>query len=151
LADRAAPRSLAQKLNYLFQTVHPGQSEPFSARQVAAAITAQAEARGDAKYEITHSYISLLRNGERDNPTLKHLEALASFFGVPVTYFFADDDTARRLEGQVQLLAALSDAGVREVAFRAAGLSAESLETITEVMRQVRRLEGLEPDPRLPW
>ena len=57
----AAGRTLADKLNHLFQTVHPGQSEPFSARQVAAAITAQAEERGDAKYEITHSYISLLR------------------------------------------------------------------------------------------
>jgi transcriptional regulator with XRE-family HTH domain len=140
-------RTLAVKLNYLFQTVHPGQREPFSARHVAAAITAAAQERGEDKYEITHSYISLLRNGERDNPTVKHLEALAGFFGVPVSYFLADDETAQHIEDQVDLLIALSDAGVREVAFRAAGLSAESLGTIAEVMRTVRKLEGLPENP----
>jgi transcriptional regulator with XRE-family HTH domain len=118
---------------------------------VAAANTASARERGDTKYEITHSYISLLRNGERDNPTLKHLEALAAFFRVPVTYFFADDEAARRIEDQARLLAALADPAVREVAFRAVGLSADSLETITEVMRQVRRLEGLDANPVQPW
>jgi transcriptional regulator with XRE-family HTH domain len=140
-------RTLAEKLSYLFQTFHPGQSEPFSARHVASAITAAAAARGDTKYEITHSYISLLRSGERDNPTMKHLEALADFFGVPVSYFFADDAAAKRIEEQVELLAAMADVDVREVAFRAAGLSSESLSTITEMMRQVRKLEGLEQDP----
>jgi transcriptional regulator with XRE-family HTH domain len=140
-------RTLAEKLNYLFQTFHPGQEDPYSSRHVASAITAAAHARGDTKYEITHSYISLLRSGERDNPTMKHLEALARFFGVPVSYFFADDDAARRIEDQLSLLAAMGDVGVREVAFRAAGLSPESLETITEVLRQVRKLEGLEQDP----
>lgn len=140
-------RSLAQKLNFLFQTYHPGQSEPFSSRYVAGAITAAAHERGDTKYEITHSYISLLRSGERDNPTMKHLEALAAFFGVPVSYFFADDEAAGRIEEQWELLRAMADVGVREVAFRAAGLSPESLETIAEVLRQVRKLEGLEQDP----
>ncbi|HWG97798.1 MAG TPA: helix-turn-helix transcriptional regulator [Pilimelia sp.] len=140
-------RTLAEKLNYLFQTLHPGQREPFSSRHVASAVTAAAAARGDTKYEITHSYISLLRSGERDNPTLKHLEALADFFGVPVSYFFADDAGARRIEQQVELLVAMADAGVREVAFRAAGLSPESLRIITAMMRQVRKLEGLEQDP----
>lgn len=140
-------RSLAQKLNYLFQTFHPGQSEPYSSRYVASAITAAAHQRGDTKYEITHSYISLLRSGERDNPTMKHLEALAGFFGVPVSYFFTDDEAAGRIEQQRELLAAMADVGVREVAFRAAGLSPESLETIAEVLRQVRRLEGLDQDP----
>jgi ESX-1-secreted protein regulator len=147
---RRGERTLADKLNYLFETVHPGQHEPYSARHVAAAITAEAAARGDTKYEITHSYVSLLRNGERDNPTMKHLEALANFFSVPVSYFFADDETAKRIEDQVELLTAMSDAGVREVAFRASGLSLESLATITEVMRQVRKLEGLPQDPEAP-
>jgi transcriptional regulator with XRE-family HTH domain len=140
-------RTLADKLNYLFQTFHPGQKEPYSARYVATAITEAAAARGDSSYEITHSYISLLRSGDRDNPTIKHLKAIAEFFAVPVSYFLADDDAAGRIEDQVELLAAMADAGVREVAFRAAGLSAQSLGTITEVIRQVRRLEGLEQDP----
>ena len=34
---------------------------------------------GYSRYEITHSYISLLRSGDRDNPTIKHLEQLSSF------------------------------------------------------------------------
>lgn len=145
--DPTPRRTLADKLNYLFQTFHPGQSEPLSARHVARVITERAATRGDSKYEITHSYISLLRNGERDNPTMRHLEALADFFGVPVSYFFADDSHARHIEDQLNLLMAMADSGVREVAFRATGLSAESLGTITEILRQVRKLEGLSQDP----
>ena len=149
-SEKPPGRTLADRLNYLFETVHPGQAEPYSARYVATAISAAAAARGDTRYEITHSYISLLRSGERDNPTRKHLEALADFFGVPVAYFFADDEHARRIEEQVELLAVLCDAGVREMAFRAAGLSPEGLRSITEMIRHVRRMEGLEQDPPGP-
>lgn len=139
--------TLAAKLNSLFHSFHPGQNKPYSARHVASAITAAAVARGDSRYEITHSYISLLRSGERSNPTMKHLEALADFFRVPVSYFFAGEDDADRMSEQAELLAVIADVGVREVALRAAGLSPESLKTIVDVIRQVRKLEGLEQDP----
>jgi transcriptional regulator with XRE-family HTH domain len=84
----------------------------------------------------------MLRKGQRDNPTKKHLEALADFFGVPPAYFF-DDDAAARISAELDLLIALRDIEVRQIALRATGLSAQSLATVREVVERVRQLEGL--------
>ncbi|MFI9842195.1 helix-turn-helix domain-containing protein [Nonomuraea sp. NPDC051941] len=138
-AEEPAPqRSLAEKLEYLFRTVRePGRRE-YSNEEVAAAIAR------DQDVSISASYIWYLRTGQRDNPTLKHLTALATFFGVPPAYFF-DERIRDEVEGELALVVALRDAGVRDVALRASGLSVESLDTITEVIKRVRTLEGLPP------
>ncbi|MET7331043.1 helix-turn-helix domain-containing protein [Nonomuraea sp. NPDC005650] len=131
-------RNLAEKLDYLFHTVRePGRRE-YSNEEVAAAIAR------DQDVSISASYIWYLRTGQRDNPTLKHLTALATFFGVPPAYFF-DERIRDEVEGELALVVALRDAGVRDVALRASGLSVESLDTITEVIKRVRTLEGLPP------
>ncbi|NIZ89647.1 helix-turn-helix transcriptional regulator [Kineosporiaceae bacterium B12] len=91
---------------------------------------------------ISAAYLWMLRNGKRDNPTMRHLEALASFFGVPPGYFF-DDALAAKVDEQLDLLASLRDVDVRRVALRASGLSTESLATIAEMIERVRQLEGL--------
>ncbi|MFF4618776.1 helix-turn-helix domain-containing protein [Nonomuraea jabiensis] len=138
-AEEPAPqRSLAEKLEYLFRTVRePGRRE-YSNEEVAAAIAR------DQDVSISASYIWYLRTGQRDNPTLKHLTALATFFGVPPAYFF-DEQIRDEVEGELALVVALRDAGVRDVALRASGLSVESLDTISEVIKRVRTLEGLPP------
>ncbi|MBO2455162.1 XRE family transcriptional regulator [Actinomadura barringtoniae] len=128
-------RTLAEKLNHLFATVAPHGRGPYSNEEAAQAITLAGE-------PISGSYLWLLRKGQRDNPTLRHLEALAKFFGVPPAYFF-DDETAAAVDADLALLIALKDLGVREVALRTAGLAPESLAMITEVIERVRQLEGL--------
>ena len=70
------------------------------------------------------------------------MEALADFFGVPVSYFL-DDDDAVRIDAELAMLAALRDAGVRRVALRAAGLSPKSLSAIQVIVERARELEGL--------
>lgn len=139
--DDAQPqrcRTLAEKLEYLFRTVRePGRRE-YGNEEVAAAIAR------DQDVTISASYIWYLRTGQRDNPTFKHLNALAKFFGVPPAYFF-DEETGARVEAELALLAAMKDAGVRGVALRAAGLSDKSLGTINDVISRVRELEGLPP------
>lgn len=137
MAHDASGRTLAEKLDHLFRTVHPGRRE-YSHEEVAAAIRA-------GGVTISHTYIWQLRKGLRDNPTIRHLAALAEFFGVPAAYFVNDADAAR-IDGELALLSAMRDASVRQVALRAAGLSAESLGTITEVIERVRQLEGLAND-----
>ena len=82
----------------------------------------------------------------RDNPTKRHLEALAGFFGVPPAYFF-DSAEAERIDAELALLTALRDAPVRQIAMRANGLSAKSLEAIADMVDRVRELEGLSPSP----
>lgn len=72
-----ADRSLANKLNRLFASVTLRNGFEFSNEHVARAI---GERTG---VTISQSYIWQLRKGKKDNPTLKHLQALADFFGVP--------------------------------------------------------------------
>jgi transcriptional regulator with XRE-family HTH domain len=135
--EQPAPtRTLAEKLEYLFRTVHPRNRGEYSLEEVAEAISR----RGVST--ISANYLWLLRKGLRDNPTKKHLEALAEFFGVPVAYFF-DDELAARVDAQLELLGALRDADVRRIAMRAAGLSPESLRTIAATIERLRQLEGL--------
>ncbi|MEV8070539.1 helix-turn-helix domain-containing protein [Streptomyces sp. NPDC085995] len=131
--------SLADKLNHLFVHMKPAGRAPYSVEEVARAISADG-------IPISGSYLWLLRRGQRDNPTLRHLEGIARFFGVPPAYFF-DDRVAETVNEELALLAALRDAKVQRVALRTAGLSAKSLQSISEVIERVRELEGLSPDP----
>jgi transcriptional regulator with XRE-family HTH domain len=132
--------TLAHRIDQLFRMVHPPQRGEFSHEEVA---TALREAGGAT---ISAQYIWQLRKGVRDNPTKKHLEALAQFFKVPPAYFF-DDDAAARIDSQLGVLAAMRDAQVRSVAVRAAGLSPDSLGAIASVINNARRLEGLKNIP----
>jgi transcriptional regulator with XRE-family HTH domain len=131
--------TLAEKLDRLFGTVHPPGRGEYSYEEVASAI----RERG---VMISHTYIWQLRKGARDNPTKRHLEALAEFFGVNAAYFL-DDEAARRIDEQLELLAALRDNAVRTMALRAAGLSGPSLEAIHGMIEHARRIEGLPDDP----
>jgi len=132
--------TLAAKLDRLFRTVRPAGRGEYTYEEVASAI----RERGVG---ISHTYIWQLRKGARDNPTKRHLEALAEFFGVNAAYFL-DDEAAQRIDGQLELLAALRDNAVRTVALRAAGLSEPSLEAIRGMIEHARRIEGLPPaDP----
>ncbi|WP_414637547.1 helix-turn-helix domain-containing protein [Amycolatopsis sp.] len=129
-------RTLADRLDYLFRTVRESGRREYSNEEVSAAIAR------DQNVSISASYLWYLRTGQRDNPTFKHLNALATFFGVPPAYFF-DDSAVAQVEAELALLAAMSDAGVRDVALRASGLSAKSLGAINDVIDRVRELEGL--------
>lgn len=124
--ESTAPGSFADRLNYLFDTVHPAVRKPFSNPEVAAAIT-------EAGEPITPQYLWLLRNGKRDNPTRRHLAALAKFFGVPGAYFL-DDVVAEAVTEQLTLLAAARDADVREIMMRSNDLSPPDRATILRIM-----------------
>ncbi|MCL5108049.1 MAG: helix-turn-helix domain-containing protein [Chloroflexi bacterium] len=147
-AEAPRVRTMAEKVDRLFRTIHPRDREEYSFEDVAAAI----RSRGGPTVSAT--YLWQLRKGLRDNPTKKHLEALADFFGVSPAYFF-DDTAAARIDAELDLLAALRDASVRQIALRAFGLSPESLATIASMVERVRQLEGLghgaENDPAASW
>jgi transcriptional regulator with XRE-family HTH domain len=132
------PRGLlAQRLDQLFRTVHPKDRGPYTPAEVADAINATAGER-----VVSGTYLWLLRTGERDNPTLRHLTAIAKFFGVPPVYFLPDADADQAtLPGEV--LAALTDDKVRDLTLRAAGLSNRSLKAIADMIDSARTVEGL--------
>ena len=87
--------------------------------------------------------VEQLRKGLRDNPTKKHLEALADFFGVSPSYFF-DEAVEERVNAQLALLGALRDTDIEHMALRASGLSTQTLKAIGEMIEKARQIEGLD-------
>ncbi len=137
MAKAVSPRhrSLAEKIDHLFTTVHPAKGQ-YTHEQVASALR---EAGGPT---ISATHVWQLRKGIRDNPTKHHLEALANFFGVPPSYFF-DEDAAAQVDAELAMLVAMRDANVRSVALRSAGLSPATLASIGGIIEQARQIEGL--------
>lgn len=134
-ADRSSPTTLADKIDALFRIVRRPNREQFSHEEVARACR---EATGES---FSATYMWQLRTGRRDNPTKRHLEALAQFFDVPVAYFF-DDDQGAAIAKELELLGALRDAGVRSVALRAVNLSPEGVNTISDMIDVLARRES---------
>src|SRR3984885_1532853 len=133
----------AERLDHLFRTAHPKDRGPYTPAEVADAINEAADDR-----VVSGTYLWLLRTGQRDNPTMKHLIAIARFFAVSPTYFFPDD-AMQQDAVPAELAAALSDDKVREMALRAAGLSDRALKAITNMIDSARSVEGL-PDDASP-
>ena len=130
----------AERLDHLLRTVHPRDRGPYTPAEVAEAINTEAGER-----VVSGTYLWLLRTGQRDNPTMKHIIAIARFFGVPPTYFLPDD-AMQQGAAPAEVVAALSAANVREMALRAAGLSSRSLKAITDMINSARVVEGLPDD-----
>ncbi|MEU7786730.1 MULTISPECIES: helix-turn-helix domain-containing protein [unclassified Amycolatopsis] len=127
--------TLADKIDRLFHVVRRPDREPYSNEEVAKACR---EATGES---FSTTYLWQLRTGRRDNPTKRHLEALARFFGVPPAYFF-DDEQSKKIAEELALLGALRDAGVRDLALRAVTLSADGLDTISDMIDAIARREA---------
>jgi transcriptional regulator with XRE-family HTH domain len=133
-SEASGRRTLAEKIDILFQTVRRPNRDMFSNDEVA---TACREATGES---FSATYLWQLRTGRRDNPTMRHLEALAQFFEVPVAYFF-DDDQSSAIARELELLGVLRDAGVRSVALRALTLSPEGIDTLNDMIDVLVRHE----------
>jgi transcriptional regulator with XRE-family HTH domain len=131
----ARRRTLADRLSHLFAVVHPSGRGPYSDQEVAEAINAK---HGKS---IDRTYIWSLRTGRRDNPSMRHLEVLAEFFGVPVGYFF-DDALSEEVAEEIALVAKLRDSGVQKIALRIAELDEQSREAVSEMLDMIVRLRA---------
>ncbi|WP_427889186.1 hypothetical protein ACQHIV_38090 [Kribbella sp. GL6] len=135
MAQSAAGRTLAGKIEQLFDVVRRPDGAAFTNEEVAHACR---EATGET---FSTTYLWQLRTGKRDNPTKRHLEALAQFFQVPPAYFF-DDEQSEKLAEELALLGALRDAGVRAIALRAVTLSPDGQAVIRDMVDAIARREG---------
>ncbi|QXV59301.1 helix-turn-helix domain-containing protein [Amycolatopsis sp. TNS106] len=134
----AEPRAttLTDRIDRLFQVVRRPNGEQHSHEEVARACR---ESTGES---FSAAYLWQLRTGRRDNPTKRHLEALAAFFQVPPAYFF-DDEQGRALAEEVELLGALRNTAVRNLALRAVTLSEEGLGTVSDIVEAIKRREAM--------
>lgn len=132
---------VAARLEHLFATVHPAGRGPYTLREVAEAINAEA-----GENLISASYLSLLRKGLRSEPSASRLTAIARFFGVSVDYF-TSDKAAEQTDEQLAVVKALRDAKVQKIALRSAGLSERSLNAILGMVENARALENMSDGP----
>ena len=127
--------TLAQKIDRLFDVVRREDGEQYTHEDVAAAC------RASSGETFSATYLWQLRKGRRTNPTKRHLEALANFFGIKPAYFF-DEQIGAEIDSQLALLGALRNAGVRNLALRALDLSPLGLATITDMIEAVASREA---------
>src|SRR6202050_2057445 len=113
-ADEAAPRTLAEKGEWLIERAQPAGRGPYSNAEVTTLIE---KATGE---QFSHTTIWKLRNGQAANPQMRLVAALARTFGVPPAFFFDDYDTTQPglLAEQVELLALVRDTGVTSAQLR---------------------------------
>ncbi|WP_410597077.1 XRE family transcriptional regulator [Amycolatopsis sp. lyj-23] len=137
MAERG--RDFADKLNHLFTVTKSPEGDEYSNDFAAESITA-------ADTKISGTYIWQLRKRKRDNPTIKHVEGLAKFFGVPVNYFF-DDDVTDRVNQQLRELAAeqerlkanAGDEEAQRIAMRAGELTPDRRQLVMDLLDVVYR------------
>lgn len=136
--DAVDRTDLAVKLERLFDLMRKPGEQPMSNAAAAEAITAK------TGVSISAAYLWQLRTGVKTNPTIAHLRAIAEYFGVPASYLIdAGEDST--IEEQLRTLQTFRDAGVRDLAARASGLTPASLESIRRMVDQARRFERLPP------
>ncbi|MEV0248076.1 transcriptional regulator [Nocardia sp. NPDC050712] len=132
----------AERLNKLFETVHPPGRPEHTNAEVARALTA-------AGFPLSKPYLSQLRGGRRSKPSADTVAALAKFFKVKPEYF-TDDIYAARIDHDLALLAQLQGHKLRRLSSRAFDLSEESQNLLTAMAAKLRDVEGLPAIPPEP-
>lgn len=127
----AEARTLAAKIEKLFQTIKRPDGSEHSVQEVARWC---ANHTGES---FSKQYLWYLRRGDRDNPTKRHLEALARFFDVDESYFF-DAERSRKIQANLDLAVAIREGRVN-TALRAVNLSDEDYAKVTQVLEEFRK------------
>lgn len=120
------------RLNHLLGTVPSPNGSLWSHAQLSAALT-------ESGTPATPSYISQLRNGKKDNPTVKTVEGLARLFGVPVAYFH-DDEVADKFNANIADLIEIREAAGLNSLFR--GLTAPDRKVVESLITALLEQHG---------
>ncbi|WP_040699658.1 helix-turn-helix domain-containing protein [Nocardia vinacea] len=129
----------AERLNKLFETVHPPGRRSHTNAEVADALT-------NSGHPISKPYLSQLRSGQRTNPSNETMAALAKFFKVKPDYFF-NDVYAAKIDHDLELLSQLQGYHLRRLSSRAFDLSEESQNLLATMAEKLRASEGLPAAP----
>lgn len=129
---------IAERLDHLFATVRPG-TRPYTLKEVADGINARLGER-----LLTVQYLSQLRRGDRDQPSLRVLQAIADWFGIHYSYFTAEDVT-RPSADELRVRKLMQDTDLRTIMFRSDGISPPKRKMILDMLETIREAEGLPP------
>jgi transcriptional regulator with XRE-family HTH domain len=135
--------SFAERLNYLWDTRLSPRGTPYTLREVH---------EGTGR-KLSMSYLSLLRKGGVAAPSGDKLQVLADFFGVPVSYFTATQVPQELAASEIDedLLRALRNPMVRELALRAERMGREEWELVLHMMHHAREIvDRIKAEPKKP-
>lgn len=138
MRQEGASRSFAKKLDHLFQVAPRPGGGRYSMEQVAAAINKEGA-------HVSASALSRLRSGGRSNPSMKTIETIARFFGVPVMYFF-DDAVVAQVDRQFELIEKIDKLGAAADKL-SPGARSEIAALIEEARVAARRAFGSDDAP----
>jgi transcriptional regulator with XRE-family HTH domain len=130
--------TIGQKLDLLFRTVTKPDGTEYNHREVAEGIGNKASS----------AYLWRIRNDKpgAQKPGFEIIEALAEFFGVPTDYFSSNRPVTQEFEQDLELAAALRQAGVQRIALRSKELNEEGKKAVLEVIKHIRRAQGLDDE-----
>jgi transcriptional regulator with XRE-family HTH domain len=128
--------TFSARLNRLFDTVYPPGRGPHTSAEVIAALKSEG-------ITMSAPYLSQLRSGNRTNPSATTMAALANFFRIKSAYF-TDDEYYEKLDKELSWLSSMRDEGVRKIAVRSIGLSAQAQQDVVQRVDELRRLERLD-------
>ncbi|QLY28079.1 helix-turn-helix transcriptional regulator [Nocardia huaxiensis] len=131
--------AFSERLEYLFRTMPNAQGVRYTADEIA-------RRANDLGYPISAVYVSQLRSGLKQNPSLKHAAGLAAAFDVDIR-FFTDDEAWQRGREEIEYLRLATAPGIEALAFRAMDLSKQSLASLIDYLKFLRVQEGLPADP----
>ncbi|MEU1308120.1 hypothetical protein ABZ419_04370 [Streptomyces cinnamoneus] len=134
--DRPLLRAFDQRLNELIAAIYPDERKRPGYARLAK------EIRETTGGSISGTYLWELATGKKRNVTLEQLDVLAEFFGVPPEYFLSEE-VAERVNAQLALAIALRDTRVRNLALRADGLSAATLDALLTMVDEARKVQNL--------
>jgi len=95
--------------------------------------------------ETSSAYLWRICNDKPDaqKPGFETIEALAEFFGVPTGYFSSNRPMTKAFEQDLELAAALRQAGAQRIALRSKDLNEEGKKAVLEVIKHIWRAQGL--------
>jgi len=126
--------TFAERLNRLFETVYPPGRGPHSSAEAIAALKAEG-------VMMSAPYLSQLRSGNRTNPSMATMQALANFFRIKSSYF-TDDAYYEKLDRELTWLANMRDEGVRRIVSRTVLLSPEGRNELARTVDELHRRES---------
>lgn len=94
---------------------------------------------------VSRQHMNDLKAGKKQKPSWELVTSIAKFFGVSIVYF-GEDEAAADYARQLELLAALQQGGVEDIALRSGQLSPQHREVLLNLAQQLSTLEDSE-DP----
>ncbi|GAA4490970.1 hypothetical protein GCM10023094_55030 [Rhodococcus olei] len=102
--------SFAERLRYLFDTVHPKGRGPYTQTEVVDMLRLSGS-------KMTTGYMSQLLNGKRTSPGVETVRDICGVFRVPMD-FFGDEETYEEIKQQIAWIQNLRDSQDGQVAAR---------------------------------